>query len=307
MKRALSVLFGVIASGATASGAIPSDAIAAAASAADPHVRIAATSASRSIAEPLFDEGRATDPYFDAFYADMVERLPTQERVERALELAINRREGAAAYVIRNAQRWRGSFGPGERLDALVGLGGDSPLIEVRMAAFEVRLAEFGLEKSRAQVDRLVRQMADDPQRFSAWALWNLGLLGARGVERERILPELLSAAHAGDESLRRWAVEALAMFGGVESIPPLLDVAAHEPSPRVRERAFCALAQSGTLHLAERYEAVPGLFAIASDARGDRRSVSWAFQALREITGIRGLDDDAASWQSRLEQANLL
>jgi len=292
MRRWLLVSFGMITAGAFA---------------ASPELRVAAMSGLRSIAEPLFEKGTATEPHFDAFYAGMVEGLPPQDRVERALELAINRREGASDYVIQHAQGWRGAFKPSERLHTLVNMGGDSPLIEVRMAAFEVHLAEYGLEKSAAEVQRLLQQMQRDPQRWSAWALWNLGLLGARGIERERIFPELLSAVHAGDESLRRWAVDALAKFGGVESIAPLLDVAAHEKSAIVRERAFCALAQSGTLHVAERYEAVPGLFAIASDAQADRQSVAWAFQALREITDIHDLGSDVAQWQVRLAQAKLL
>jgi len=292
MKRWLPVSFVMIAAGAFA---------------ASPELRVAAISGLRSIAEPLFEKGAATEPHFDAFYAGMVEDLPSQEKVERALELAINRREGASEYVMQHAQGWRGSFKPSDRLHTLVNMGGDSPLIEVRMAAFEVHLAEYGLEKTAAEVGRLLERMASDPQRSSAWVLWNLGLLGARGIERERIFPQLLSAMHAGDESLRRWAVDALAKFGGTESIAPLLDVAAREKSAIVRERAFCALAQSGTFHVAERYEAVPGLYAIATDALADRQSVAWAYQALREITGIHDLRDDEAQWHARLVEAKLL
>lgn len=122
---------------------------AAGAFAARPGLRTAEISGLRSIAEPLLEKGAATEPHFDAFYADMVEGLPLRERVERALELAINRRDGAAEYLMRHAQGWRGSFAPSDRLNTLVNLAGDSPLIEVRMAAFEVHLAEYGLEKIR--------------------------------------------------------------------------------------------------------------------------------------------------------------
>jgi hypothetical protein len=281
--------------------------VAAAAFAASPVLRSAAIAQLRSIAEPLFEKGVATEPHFDAFYAGMVESLPPQEKIEHALELAINRREGASEYVMQNAQRWRGTFKPTDRLGSLVNIAGESPLIEVRMASFEVYLAEYDLEKSAAQVDRLLQRMTNDPQGSGAWALWNIAIIGARGVDRERIHRELLSALHTGDESLRRWAVDALAKFGGVESIAPLLDVATREKSALVRERAFCALAQSGTFHVAERYEAVPGLYAIAADAGADRQSVAWAYQALREITGIYDLRDEPALWQSRLEQAKLL
>jgi HEAT repeat protein len=192
-------------------------------------------------------------------------------------------------------------------LNTLINTAGDSPLIEVRMASFEVYLAEYDLEKSTAQVDRLLQRMVNDPRGSSAWVLWNIAILGARGVDRERVHRELLSAMHRDDETLRRWAVDALAKLGGVESIAPLLDVAARDKSAIVRERAFCALAQSGTFHVAERYEAVPGLYAIATDARTDRQSVAWAYQALREITGVYDLRDDEAQWHARLVEAKLL
>jgi len=292
MKRWLLLLLGLATVGAFA---------------ASPALRSAAIVQLRSIAEPLFEKGASTEPRFDAFYAGMVESLPPQEKVEHALELAINRREGASEYVMQNAQAWRGTFKPTDKLKTLINTAGDSPLIEVRMASFEVYLAEYDLEKSVAQVDRLLQQMANDPQGSGAWALWNVAIIGARGVDRERIHRELLSALHTGDESLRRWAVDALAKFGGVESIAPLLDVAAREKSAIVRERAFCALAQSGTFHVAERYEAVPGLYAIAADANADRQSVAWAYQALREITGVHDLQDDAVQWYARLAEANLL
>jgi hypothetical protein len=280
--------------------------------AASPPLRVATMAQWRSIAEPLFEQGAATEPRFDTFYAGMVEALPAQERAEQALELTINRRVGAAEYVMRNAQGWRGRIKPSDTLATLINTAADAPLIEVRMAGFELYLAEYGLEKSAAEVDRQLQRMAADPAGSSAWALWNMAVLGARGVERERVFGELLSAVHTGDDTLRRWAVDALAKFGGTEIIAPLLEVATHERSTVIRERAFCALAQSGTLHVAERYEAVPGLFAIvedaqAEDAQADNQSVSWAYQALREITDTHDLPDDAARWRDRLQQAHLL
>ena len=72
--------------------------ITAGAFATSPALRSAAISQLRSLAEPLFEQGEATEPHFDAFYAGMVEALPPQERAERALELAINRYTGAAEY-----------------------------------------------------------------------------------------------------------------------------------------------------------------------------------------------------------------
>jgi hypothetical protein len=100
---------------------------AAAAFAASPDLRTLVVAQLRAIGEPLFDRGAATEPRFDPFYADMVESLPPQQKVEQALELAINRRVGATDYIVQNAQRWRGTFEPSEKLAMLIRLSGDAP------------------------------------------------------------------------------------------------------------------------------------------------------------------------------------
>lgn len=261
----------------------------------------------RAIAEPLFQHGESTEPHFDAFYTDMVESLPPQERAERALELAINRFTGAADYVTQNAASWRGSIKPSERLTALIRTAVESPLIDTRMAGFELNLAEYGIEKTSANVDGYLDAANRDPARQGAWSLWNLSLLGARGVEREKIFSNLVFFAHATDADFRQHAVDALAKFGGAEVVPALVDVAGHDAAAAVRERAFCGLAESGTLLLAERYTALPGLLAIAQDPHSDKQTRDWAYQALREITSLRNVPNDPASWRAQLERVHLL
>ncbi len=275
--------------------------------AASPQLREAAIDQLRSIAEPLFEHGVVSEPRFDAFYREMVESLPAQEKVEQALELAINRRVGAAEYVMKNAQAWRGQFTSTPKLRTLINTSADAPLMEVRMAGFEIYLAQYNMEKSVAEVDRMLAQLAADPKGSGAWALWNLGVLGARGVDRERIYNELLSTLNGSDAILRGASLEALAKFGGVESIAPLIAVATREPDATLRERAFCALAQSGTLLVAERYQAVPALLAIAEVGHADKQSVAWAYQALREITDSYGIPNDSVKWRNHLEEAGLL
>lgn len=261
----------------------------------------------RAIAEPLFQHGESTEPHFDAFYADMVESMPPQERAERALELAINRFAGAADYVTQNAASWRGTIKPTERLTALIRTAIESPLIDTRMAGFELNLAEYGIEKTSANVDGYIDAANRDPVRQGQWCLWNLALLGARGVEREKIYSNLVFFAHATDARMRQWAVDALAKFGGAEVVPTLLDVAGRDASAAVRERAFCGLAESGTLLLAERYTALPGLLAIAQDPAADQQTRDWTYQALREITSLRNVPNDPASWREQLEKVHLL
>lgn len=250
---------------------------------------------------------QAPAPRFDAFYAGMVESLPPAERAGRALELAIDGYAGAADYVLRQAPGWRGQLKQSERLSAMIGVAMNSPRIEARMAGFEVQFALDGIVASPAQVEHFIALLKEDPRGTGPWMLWHLGALGARDVDRERIFGVLVAYSRSDDETLRRWAVEALDLFGGSEAIAPLLEIAATDPSATIRERAFCGLAQSGTFRSDERRLAVPGLFAIATDPRADRQQVDWSYQALREITGIRDLPQQPMAWRERLRRQGLL
>lgn len=270
-------------------------------------LRIAALDRLRTISEPLLERGRSTEPRFDRFHAAMVAQLPPQARAERALELAINRFDGAPEYVIEMAPSWRGQIEPSPRLDALITTAINAPLIETRMAGFEIHLAQYDLEKSPEEVDRLIDRLYDDPEGAGPWALWSMALIGARGVDRERIFDELLVAAHQQEIPVRHWAVESLAKLGGVEVIEPLLGIAVDDPSDFVRERAFCGLAQSGTLHVAERYAALPGLLAIAENPEWDAQTLGWTYQALREISGAHEMPDDPAAWRKLLTDLEML
>ncbi len=259
------------------------------------------------IAEPLFEKGEATEPRFDAFYTHMVENLAPQQRAERALELAINRYQGAAEYVMQNAQSWRPEIKPSERLTALITTAINAPLIEVRMVGFEVHLVEYDLGKSVAEVEHLIQRLDENPEGAGPWALWSMAVIGARGIDRERIFDELMVTTSHQNDYVRRWAVDALAKFGGVEIIAPLLEIAEYDTSLVVRERAFCGLAQSGTLHIAERYEAIPGLLEIAGSSQSDQQTQDWSYQALREISNIYDTPNDPISWRDELLSVGLL
>jgi hypothetical protein len=260
----------------------------------------------RRVAEPLPQRGIATEPRFDAFHRAMVERKAPQERAADVLGFAINGYEGAAEYAIANAASWRGAIEPTPALTATIATALRAPRLEVRMAAFEVTLAGYGVEKTPAQVDVLLAKRRADPEEHRAWTLWSLALIGARGVERERVYGELVAATQDAGSDARVDAVEALALFGGSEVIAPLLAIAAGDRSARVRERAFCALAASATLHVAERHDALPGLLAIASDVHAGPQARAWSYQALREISGIDGVADDPVAWQRALADAGL-
>lgn len=274
--------------------------------AAVPELRAQAVLHLRAIAEPLIGRGESTDAPFDDFYRGMVERLPPQQRAEAVLLHVVNQRSGAAEYLIEHAQLWRGEVNRSPTWDALWLAARNSPRIEARLAALELHLVEAGVEKRDDEVDRMLRSIERNPEQ-PAWGYFNLGALGARGVQRERILGVLEAALARPEREHRLQAVEALALLGGAEVVAPLLVVAGEEPDDIVRERAFCGLASSGLLHLPERYLAVPGLLAIGERPQLQSNTRAWVFQALREISGVQDLPDDAQAWRLRLRQLGLI
>lgn len=261
----------------------------------------------RSIVDPLFGEGEATQPQFDAFYAAMVEELPPQQKAERALELAINRFVGATDYILANAQTWRGEIETNPRLETLVTTALNAPLIEIRMAGFEVYLAQNDLEKSVEQIDHLHKQFERRPEKNAAGSLWAMAAIAARGIDRERVFDAIMAASESDNKTIRRAAVEALARFGGQEIIQPLLDIARHDSSSYIQERAFCGLAQTGTLHVIERYDALPGLLETLRDPYSTEQQHDWVYQALKEISNFYDVAENPDEWEKRLLAVDML
>jgi hypothetical protein len=81
-----------------------------------------------------------------------------------------------------------------------------------------------------------------------------------------------------------------------VRSIPSSA-VPLQAPSPTIRERAACSLAQSGTLSRLQRRTAVPRLIEYANDGALDAQTRGWVFQALIDITG-QTLPRETAAWR---------
>jgi HEAT repeat protein len=168
----------------------------------------------------------------------------------------------------------------------------------VRAAAIEVNIVARKLEKNVETVDRLEPLARDGAQGPRANALWDLGLIGGRGAEPARVAGILLASVHDENVNVRYWAVEGLAYLATDEVIPPLLRIFHDDPSPMIRERAACSLAQSGMLSRAQRMTAVPALLEFAGDMALDDQTRGWVFQALRDITG-QSLPRDAAAWRA--------
>jgi HEAT repeat protein len=224
-------------------------------------------------------------------------RLAPQQQAEHLLERAIHRDAGSLELIDKGVDAWRGRLQNTDRLFDLVHTALNADDLRVRGAAVEIDLAANNLSKSSDSVDRLVRQLRDDPA-ARPWALWRLGALGNRGVEPKIALAQLLTYVRDRNEETRYWAVEGLAILGSDAAIDPLLDRFAHDPSPRVRQRAACNLAQAGMLTKEQRLATVPQLLNFFDDDALDSATRGWVYGALRLITG-QALGNDADAWRT--------
>jgi hypothetical protein len=224
-------------------------------------------------------------------------KLPPQQQAERLLERAMQSDAASLNLLRENVDSWRGHLKNTDRLFDLVLAALNSRDLRVRTAAVDVDLAANNLSKSPESVTRLTRQLQRDPA-GRGMALWRLGSLGNRGVEPEKVLHSLLNYAHDANQHTRYWAVEGLAMLGNDASIDPLLDILAHDASPRVRERAASSLGQSGMLTREERLAAVPHLLNFADDDSLATTTRELVYGTLRVITGAP-LGNDANAWRA--------
>jgi HEAT repeat protein len=169
--------------------------------------------------------------------------------------------------------------------------------MRVRESGVEVELAAYGLTKNAASLEYLLKNVDSPDHSQKIWALWALGLMANRGVESERIAEVLTDHLKDDDPDSRRWAVEGLAVAGSDHAIAPLLATMHNDPSPLVRERAACSLAESGLFTPEQRMTAVPQLLNYTDDPSLDAQTQDWAFQALGDITHQR-LPKDSAAWR---------
>jgi HEAT repeats len=230
-----------------------------------------------------------------------IERLDhqsSQKQAELLLERAINHYEGANDQIAARVDGWHGRLKVSSQLDSLITTALNSDDLRVRAAGIEVDLAAMGVAKNPESVERFSQEAVTGLQSQRVWALWTLGLLGNRGVETERVNQILVSQLQDSNPEVRHWAVEGLAHLGTNETIAPLLQVFHDDPSPMVRERAACSLAQSGMLSQEQRRSVVPQLLNYADDAALDAQTHTWVYQALRDITG-QNLPNDPALWRS--------
>jgi hypothetical protein len=229
---------------------------------------------------------------------EVLDQMTPQSQAELLLERSINHYRGANDQIAARVESWRGKITLADRLNHLFITALNSGDLRVRAAAIEVDLAARNREKTTAEVERLEPDARYGEQGPRANALWDLALLGNRGIEPQRTAQTLLASVHDDNVNIRYWSVEGLAYLGTDETIAPLLEVFHDDPSPMIRERAACGLAQSGMLSEKQRRTAVPKLLDYSDDAALDPETRKWVFQALRDITG-QTLPHDSAAWRN--------
>jgi hypothetical protein len=197
---------------------------------------------------------------------EALDSMPPQSQAELLLERSINHYRGANEQIAARVRGWRGRIELNPRLNQLFVTAINSDDLTVRVAGIEVDIAARNLTKDVSTVDRLEETARTGAQGPRVNAMWDLALIGNRGVERERIFDILTASLH-------------------------------DDPSPRIRERAACGLAQSGMFSAEQRRRAIPRLLDFADDASLDDQTRSWVFQALRDITG-QSLPRDAQAWR---------
>lgn len=228
---------------------------------------------------------------------EVLDSMEPQNQAELLLERSINHFQGANEQIEKRVGRWLGVIKIEGRLNSLFTTALNSDDLRVRAAAIEVNLAGRNVAKGLSSVDRLEPAARSGEQGPRANALWDLALLGNRGIAAARIEQLLLDAVHDSNVNIRYWAVEGLSYLATDGVVEPLLEVFHDDPSPMIRERAACGLAQSGMLSAAQRRRAIPTLLDYADDGGMDAETHKWVFQALRDITG-QTLPHTAAAWR---------
>jgi HEAT repeat protein len=239
----------------------------------------------------------ASASVFSEHEIEALDGMPPQAQAELLLERTINHYRGAKEEIAARVKRWRGKIEQNDRLKQLFNTAINSDDLTVRVAAIEINIATRNLIVDVSTVDRLEMPAREGDQGTRVNAMWDLALIGNRGVERERIFDIIMASLHDDNQNIRYWAVEGLAYLATDAAIEPLLGMFHDDPSPTIRERAACSLAQSGMFSAEQRRTAIPRLLDFADDTALDEQTRSWVFQALRDITG-QSLPRDTYAWR---------
>ena len=232
-----------------------------------------------------------------------LDRMRPQKQAEALLELAVANNDGAVDQISSRVDHWQGKVQWSPQIATLTTAALNSRDMRVRESGVEVELAAYGLGKNTASLDYLLRAADSSDHARKIWALWALGLMGNRGIGTDRVVQVLSAHLKDADADSRRWAAEGLALSGATEAIEPLLQTMHDDPSPMVRERAACSLAESGMFTHEQRLSAVPRLVTYTDDPSLDVQTHGWASQALSDITH-QHFGNDSNAWRNWYESS---
>ncbi|MGH9674104.1 MAG: HEAT repeat domain-containing protein [Bryobacteraceae bacterium] len=227
-----------------------------------------------------------------------IHAMPAQEQVRRLLERAVNGYKGALEEIEKRVGDWTGKIELNDKLNALTSVAYCSSNLRVRAAAVEISLAGYGLTKDSGSLSVQLELLRGNTEKKKFFPLWKLGLLGNRGVEPDTVRRVLVEYLRDPEQVNRTWAVNALGILGSDEAIEPLLETFRNDPSPEVRERAACNLADAGMFTRDQRRKAIPQLLTMMDDDGVDAQTRGWVFQALREISG-ESIGASPAAWRT--------
>ena len=226
-----------------------------------------------------------------------INNMAPQDQAARLLERTINHYKGAPEEISKRIDSWTGQIHSTPELENLTNTAYFASDLRVRAAALEIWLARDNFRKTSQTVDDLIaRAAATNERRY--FVLSNLGILGNRGVEPEKVFQTLTLYVQDPDADSRAAAINGLGLLGTENTIAPLLAVLHNDSSHDLRERAACNLADSGMLSRELRKKAVPELVRFAQDPNLDATTKKWVYQALREITQ-QNFGDDPGLWVS--------
>ena len=138
-------------------------------------------------------QGRASATVLSEHEIDVLDSMTPQQQAELLLERSINHYRGANTQISGRVDGWLGKITLTPRLTNLFMTAINSDDLVVRAAGLEVDIAARNLEKNSTTVDRLEPEARAGAQGPRANALWDLGLLGNRGVMMRWYFPSHLS------------------------------------------------------------------------------------------------------------------
>jgi hypothetical protein len=226
-----------------------------------------------------------------------------QAEAEQLLQRLASGDTDAAADILAKSATWTGKTQRTPAATQSITVAINLHDLHAREAAIQAELALDGITQDQAGLKILEQAVAEPSQR--AWALWELGALGNRGIDpvhTAKIIEAYLSAPLV---DVRASAVNGLALLGTDETIPMLLDRFRNDPSPVVQEGAACGLAESGMYTHEQRMTAAASLVSWLDDPLLGGQQRAWAIQALGDISG-QNFGTDSAAWRNWYESSRI-